>query len=442
MVKLSELTAISPKMDAASEAFYERAVLDNMSIKPAIGDLLGQPMAIGDLFGQPMGIGDLFGQPMGIGDLLGQPMGIGDLLRQPMGIGDLLGEPMGIGDLLGQPMAIGDLLEQPMGIGDLFGQPMAIGDLLGEPMGIGDLLGQPMGIGDLLGQPMGIGDLLGQPMGIGDLLGQPMGIGDLFGQPMGIGDLLGEPMGIGDLLGEPMGIGDLFGQPMGIGDLLGEPMGIGDLLRQPIGIGDLLGEPMGIGDLLGPITLPSIVAREPVTTQYPSPEDEQGDWAGYQSPTIREERSLENGLLRVEPGLLNLLQGARLALSTPNPDRPRHVIVSLRELVTHVLHLLALDARIQNWNSDPDCYHNGRPTRRTRLLYIYRNINSGPLSKSVGAHVTWALTLMDELNAESHAITSRLTEQELQVLVVETESLLYSIIGKFFLGQNRTTPPL
>ena len=148
--------------------------------------------------------------------------------------------------------------------------------------------------------------------------------------------------------------------------------------------------------------------------------------------------ALEYQLANIDPDLLNLLWGARAALETPNPDRARQVMVSLRELVTHVLHLLAPDASIQNWNNDPNCYHNGRPTRKTRLLYINRKISSASLSKSVDAHVAWTLELIKVLNAETHVISSCLTDQELHTIVIATESLLYSLLWTFPVGQTRS----
>ena len=196
-----------------------------------------------------------------------------------------------------------------------------------------------------------------------------------------------------------------------------------------------------IRDMINEVTLPPLVERFPVFPHYPFSEDEEGVQPEYEV-TVQETRSLELGLLELEPDLLNLLQGARVALKTPNPDRPRHVLVSLRELVTQVLHLLAPDDSIRSWTNDSSLYHNGRPTRRARLLYIYREIYTGALSKFVDTRVDLALILMDALNAETHAIPPRLTEQELRVLVVETESLLYSILGEFLINQARTTLPM
>jgi hypothetical protein len=55
------------------------------------------------------------------------------------------------------------------------------------------------------------------------------------------------------------------------------------------------------------------------------------------------EFSLEDLLVRLNEGLIPLWQGAKEALKSYNPDRSRHIIVSLRELVTYVLHQTAPD---------------------------------------------------------------------------------------------------
>ena len=149
-------------------------------------------------------------------------------------------------------------------------------------------------------------------------------------------------------------------------------------------------------------------------------------WPGRpRAPAIPEGRSLEALLWEINPDLLNLLQGARQALHTDNRDRVRHVLVSLRELIGHVLRQLAPDDDIRAWNTNPDYYDDkDKPTRKTRLLYICREINSGPLSKLVGREVSSILTLIDGLNGGTHGVAPRFTDRQLQAIVDYTESHL------------------
>ena len=157
-------------------------------------------------------------------------------------------------------------------------------------------------------------------------------------------------------------------------------------------------------------------------------ESEQGVLDGGKVPTTLEERSLEELLWEINPYLLDLLQGARQALNTDNPDRARHVTVSLRELVRDVLDRVASDDSIRDWTNNPRHYHEGRPNRRARGLYINREIYSGPLSKCVNADVASVLTWFQALNAETHVIPPRLTDRELWALVFRIESCLLFLL--------------
>ena len=189
---------------------------------------------------------------------------------------------------------------------------------------------------------------------------------------------------------------------------------------------------------------PSIIeVLEPDIIQYPShevfreaelleqitvPEDEQVVLEEYEVITIPEERTLEDRLGEINSDLPNLLQGARAALNADNPDRARHVASSLRELIGYILRQLAPEDKIRVWATDSSYYHNGRPTRRTQLLYICREINFDHLSEFVDADVELALTLINALHAEAHVIDRRLTDRQLQGLMDRTESLLLFLL--------------
>jgi hypothetical protein len=136
------------------------------------------------------------------------------------------------------------------------------------------------------------------------------------------------------------------------------------------------------------------------------------------SPTIDEL------LLARDQSLHPLLLGARQSLLTKNADRPRHVTTSLRELFTQVLHELAPDQEVRVWTSNREHFHNGRPTRRARLLYVCRGIDEGPLAAFVQMDVSAALALVESLSAGTHTVRSKLTEDQLRCLVARMESLL------------------
>lgn len=189
---------------------------------------------------------------------------------------------------------------------------------------------------------------------------------------------------------------------------------------------------------------PPIIANfEPIIAQYPTleifretevleaitvPEYEKEFPAEYEAPRVPEEKDLEVLLQEVDMGLPNLLQGARKALNSDNHDRARHITVSLRELIGHVILLLAPDDSIHSWTDDPHYYHKGRPTRRARLLYINRKINSDSLSKFVDTDVASTLALIDALNAGAHVVSSSLTDRQLRALIDRAEALLLFLL--------------
>lgn len=138
--------------------------------------------------------------------------------------------------------------------------------------------------------------------------------------------------------------------------------------------------------------------------------------------------SLDNELASLDERLLILLHGARQSLKSDNPEKVRHVTTSVRELFTHTLHQLAPDSEIKFWTSDESHYHNGRPTRRARLLFICRTFSCDPLTKFIEDDVRAALSLVDTLNAGTHTIESKLTQSQLQAIIYRMESLILFLL--------------
>ena len=135
--------------------------------------------------------------------------------------------------------------------------------------------------------------------------------------------------------------------------------------------------------------------------------------------------TIDNLLADLDGRLCKLLHGARLALQSNNPDRARHVTTSIRELFTSMFHILAPDDDVRKWTTSPELFDkNNRPTRRARLLFICRNINSDPLSQFVEDDVRAALSFVECLNAGTHCVVSKLTTAQLELIVLRAESLL------------------
>ncbi len=134
--------------------------------------------------------------------------------------------------------------------------------------------------------------------------------------------------------------------------------------------------------------------------------------------------TLEELLCDADPGLVQIWHGAKKALKSTNPDRYRHVVISLRELVTHVLHITTPDKEVLNWISDPNHLYNGRPTRKARLFYLCRMINHGPFISFLQSDVEAHLSLIELFQRGTHELNISFTEKQMELLIVRTEALL------------------
>jgi hypothetical protein len=151
------------------------------------------------------------------------------------------------------------------------------------------------------------------------------------------------------------------------------------------------------------------------------------------------ETSLGELLNEIAPDIVPLWEGAEEALRSDNPERKRHVIVSLRELVTQVLHRVAPDSDIQLWTRDKVHYHDGRPTRKPRLLFICRNLNHGPFQRFVELDVAAHIELIGILQRGTHEVDIQFTNDQLKALLLQTESLMRFILVIWESGRGNTT---
>lgn len=135
------------------------------------------------------------------------------------------------------------------------------------------------------------------------------------------------------------------------------------------------------------------------------------------------EASVDELLAALDPNLRTMWLGAKDALRSNNPDRRRHVAFSLRELVTHVLHTLAPNDAIRGWTTDPSHFHDGRPTRKTRVLFVCRGINHGCLTDFVQMDVRASIEFIN-LFQRGHELAVSFSEEQMQALVTRTGSFL------------------
>ncbi|MDX2085760.1 MAG: hypothetical protein SFZ03_10285 [Candidatus Melainabacteria bacterium] len=137
-------------------------------------------------------------------------------------------------------------------------------------------------------------------------------------------------------------------------------------------------------------------------------------------------------LQQIDPGLARPYIGARDALYSNNADRARHILSSLRELWNHLLRRLAPDNLVSAWipslsTNQKDLLHEGKPTRRARVLYVCRDLNNEPLTEFM-THDTRALVKLIELFNRVHELETELTDEQLRAILLKTDSWLMYIL--------------
>lgn len=149
-----------------------------------------------------------------------------------------------------------------------------------------------------------------------------------------------------------------------------------------------------------------------------------------QAPLLEEPDAIDRLLLGLKPALATAWQGAKAALSADTPDSLRHACVSLRELLTHVLHRCAPDDRIGAWpDVSPEDFHEGRPTRRGRFRYLCRAaLARDRLTALFDADADCFIKIMDLLESGTHGMPATLEKEDVHVLIAKIEVLLVLMI--------------
>ena len=134
-------------------------------------------------------------------------------------------------------------------------------------------------------------------------------------------------------------------------------------------------------------------------------------------------------LTAVDPQLARMYEGARDALSGDNPDRSRHILGSLRELLNHLLRRIAPDESVLEWipGGNGNWLHQGKPTRKARLRYLCRGIDAPPMCDFVVAD-TKAMVEFIEIFNRVHQLKIELSSQQLHALLHRTASFVTFVV--------------
>lgn len=166
-----------------------------------------------------------------------------------------------------------------------------------------------------------------------------------------------------------------------------------------------------------------------VSTSEAEPDEEAEEAKKELAGTIALESSdrLTALVARINPELTHLLNGAREAYASRRADYVRHFVTSYRELFTHILHTIAPDEEIEKWSKDPTHYHNKRPTRRARLLFVTRDLQS-TFGGFLGADVDAVLAFIEVFQRGTHGIRPSFSEEQLADMKTRTEGLILLLL--------------
>jgi hypothetical protein len=139
--------------------------------------------------------------------------------------------------------------------------------------------------------------------------------------------------------------------------------------------------------------------------------------------------SIITQLQETNPDWVKMLEGAKQAFNSENPDKTRHCITSLRELVTQIMHYLSPDDQIRSWSKSEDDFHQNRPTRKARLKYIVRDINHGAFTEFVDKDIQATLAAINIFQAGTHSVNSKLTESQIRALIARVESAIWFLFS-------------
>ncbi len=186
------------------------------------------------------------------------------------------------------------------------------------------------------------------------------------------------------------------------------------------------------------LSSPKVVMREPSTEMYVAthqafistkevevtPEEEI-----FLSEIKPSEVYIHGLIASIDADLLTLYNGVKDAIQSNNSDKIRHVSISIRELLTQIIHKLAPDNAFFEWNQDSSNVSNARPTRKGRLRYICKNINYGEFTDFVEKDISTATAFFDLLQKGTHNIKKPYNDQQLRALLLRLNCLISFIIS-------------
>jgi class 3 adenylate cyclase len=138
--------------------------------------------------------------------------------------------------------------------------------------------------------------------------------------------------------------------------------------------------------------------------------------------------ALEDRLRVLNPGFVQMLEGARQALDSGNSDYVRQFSISLSELVTQVLKHLVPDEKVRAWSGAAEYYdESGAPTSKARLECLSKKTGWKQLTTYAKKSFEFDLELLTYLQHGSNEAGVDYTPEQLRDLITKVENTLLLI---------------
>jgi Predicted pPIWI-associating nuclease len=139
---------------------------------------------------------------------------------------------------------------------------------------------------------------------------------------------------------------------------------------------------------------------------------------------------LELRLASIHRSLATAYRGAIGVLRDQKDDWQRQTAVSFRELVKHLVRLLAPNDALEGYfENSAEKKENGQFTRRSQLQYIFRNVAYGAYGLMAEKDIDIALATFFPINEAVHTLEAPLDDLQMEVLARRIEGCISVILA-------------
>lgn len=144
----------------------------------------------------------------------------------------------------------------------------------------------------------------------------------------------------------------------------------------------------------------------------------------------REGEEIETRLATIDRAFLEPYRGAISAITVQSEDWRRHVAVSVRELMEHLLRKLAPDAELQSYYQNPTNseYRDGNFTRHARLSYVFRNALSGNYARMAEQDIELVEATFYPANTAIHTLVAPFSEADMRLFISRIKGCLLVVL--------------